>query len=68
MHRKALGRGTKRLVEDAHKEALDGCVEQHRKRRVLVTHVSGCDKAPACQYNVMQLRFGLAAAAMQCCL
>ncbi len=37
--RKALERTAKRLVEESLKEALSGCVEEHRRRRVLLTDV-----------------------------
>lgn len=37
--RKALDRMSKRLVEEALKGAISGCVEEHRKRRVLLTNV-----------------------------
>ena len=30
---------SRRLVEEALKEAISGCVEEHRKRRVLLTDV-----------------------------
>lgn len=38
--RKALSKSAKRLVEESLKEALSGCGEEHRKRRVLLTDVS----------------------------
>lgn len=37
--RKALDRMSKRLVEEALKGAISGCVEEHRKQRVLLTDV-----------------------------
>ncbi|BDA47654.1 probable Nck-associated protein 1 at N-terminal half [Coccomyxa sp. Obi] len=36
--RKALDRMSKRLIEEALKGAISGCVEEHRKRRVLLTN------------------------------
>ena len=37
--RKALERTAKRLVEESLEEALGGCVEEHRKRRLLLADV-----------------------------